>query len=315
MICKATDIFLIMNTKNILILYAILFNCTAIAQTDPMDNFWKDVEKRKAQKQSSEGLSEEYYNKLLSACGMEIIILQQEYIYELKNKRYVRGNGDYYGRKFGIGVRTKQGIVSSKHLNEPWKSDTSSLPEKGYIPVKTSVKYKSLKDLHSTSFEEGKYSISSGDHLIRYTFGQVEKSEDVIQQPDSIGLLMLFFRDHQADTVSRKIVKYRPIWKEGASMLDTQWVNKSLTGGVFVNVDTTDGGTDYILTGILSDDLTSGFMLYKLTELIQKKVSGKSGTSGGFKNTSSRAVKKVSTSKGNDLSEPTRQNNEEIKKE
>lgn len=283
-------------------------------QVDPLDQLWKDIEKRKSQNKFKYELTSAYDTKILNACGIDIFILKQEYVYESKNKRYVRGNDDYYGQKCGIGIRTKEGILTSKHLFEPWKSDSSSLPVKGFASVRTSLKYKSLKDTISTTQEEGKFSIDSGNNLIRYSIGQLEKKKCDIIQPDSTGVLMLFYLTHKADSINRRIFKYTPYWKDGVSTIDTLWLNKSLAGGVFINVDTTAGKSNFFMTGILSDDLKTGFKLYKLTENIPKNTSVKSD-SNKTKKTDSKADKKSSKLKKDHLHNIPKKNVDENKRE
>ncbi|MEP6795618.1 MAG: hypothetical protein ABJB16_14915 [Saprospiraceae bacterium] len=288
-----------MNIKVIIVTTVLLLlRFCSFSQQGTLDDFWKDVEKRKGlNKINKEALTVKYDSKLIKICGNNIIILQQDYVYEKKNKRYVKGSDDYYGRKFGVGIRTEEGIIASKHLIDPWNRDSSSLILKGYAPVRTSVHYMSVLDTVTAVQEEGKYSLSGGDHLIRYSFDQIEKDENKGVQPDSTGLLMLFYQDMENDSIKRIIVDFNPKWTGDGAVIDTQWINRQLIGGVYFNADSTVAKSNFIITGILGSEMQRGFKLYKLINSIPEKSSGKSEEFNELKNTSKNDCKSITSDK------------------
>ena len=280
------------------------YACSSFGQTDPMDKFWKDVERRKAQKQDADRTAAPLYDKLQNAIGQNIIVLQQEYVYERKNKRFVRGLDDRYGSQYGIGVRTEQGIVTSTQLLEPWVSDSSQLLNKGYTPVKTAVNFRSLVDSSYSRQEEEKYTIYIGNQLIRYSFGGNEAAESKLSLTDSSGILVLFYSTSVADSIRREMLNYTPSWHEDASAIDSVWFHKNLIGGVYVLMDSMENKYEFAITGILSENTSTGFKLIKLSAINQKKSSGKPGGEGGTKSNSKMMRNGDTTSRGKNSGAP-----------
>lgn len=286
------------HSKILIMIVFTAYTFSVFGQTDPMDKFWKDVERRKAQKQDVDQTASPLYDKLQNAIGQNIIVLQQEYVYERKNKRYVRGLDDRYGSKYGIGVRTEEGIVTSAHLLEPWVSDSSQLSNKGYTPVKTAVTFRSLVDSSYSRQEEEKYTVYIGNQLIRYSFGGDGAAESKLSLTDSSGILVLFYSTPVVDSIRREMVSYTPTWHDDASSIDSMWLHKNLIGGVYVLMDSIDDKYEFVITGILSDNISTGFKLIKLSAINQKKSSGKSGGDGGTKSNSKMMRNQDSTPKG-----------------
>lgn len=269
--------FLSMRKFWIIILCACyLTSTTVLGQTDPLDDFWKDVERRKSVKKTElQDVTTKFESKILSSWGAKIFILQQDYLYEKKNVRYVRGNDDYYERAYGIGIAINEGIVTSNHLFQPWNHDNSLLPSKGYSPVLTNVEIKSLTDTLFIKKEEGKYEIHTSDGLARYPFNKQESNGSGIVEPDSFGLLMIFYHETLSDSFITKIVEYKPKWVEGMAAIDTQLLSKEIIGGLFFNMDTSQGKSDIFITAIISGDVESEFKLVGLSDHLSSKPTDK----------------------------------------
>ncbi|MGB3081226.1 MAG: hypothetical protein WBB31_19240 [Saprospiraceae bacterium] len=278
-----------MNRKHIIISAILLLGSIwCFSQSGTLDDFWKDIERRKGlKKNDSDALTLKYESQILNAFGKRIILLQQDYIYEKKNKRYLRGNDDFYGREYGIGFADKEGIITSKHMAVPWKDDQSLLASKGYTPVRTNIQFRPIVDTLLSSKEEGKYFITTGETLIRYQLGQQQETGNELPQPATTGLLLLFYRDSVKDTVRGRIIEFKPQWIEGVAEIDTPWLNKHLIGGFFVNTDTIDTKLNFAITGILSGETIAKFKLIQLKDNISMKPSGKPADSNGIKGSSS----------------------------
>lgn len=287
-----------MNRGGILILrgklyrLAMLFVCCIISgsgfsQTDPLDNFWRDVERRKALAKKSEDSDVKTRSMIIDSCGSQIIILDQDYVYEFKNKRYVRNEDDSYGSVRGIGIQTPKGILCSKHLLEPWSSDHSLLSGKGYTPIRTSCRFRSMKNSTMTQIEEGKYSISTSDHFISYPIEPSSEVKYELAQPDSTGHLLLFYRTTKVDSVRIALYQFKPLWMDGSSIIDTQWISPELLGGIFINTDTSSHKTAvYHISGLLSRNHDQGFALFPIKEDKPRNPNSKSPPEEGMKGTS-----------------------------
>lgn len=273
--------------------------CFSYGQTDPLDDFWRDVERRKSlKKKELKDITSKYESRILTSFGNRIYVLQQDYIYENKDIRYVRGNDDYYGRVYGIGVSTDEGIVTSKHLLQPWKHDNSLLPSKGYSPVLTNIEIKSIEDTIVVRKDEGKYDINYLNGLTRYPNYKQGSPWGAFVHPDSFGILMLIYHEVQSDTFVRKIVEFKPKWKEGIAEIDTQLMSKELIGGLFFNLDTTQGKSDIVITAILSGDVKSEFKLVGLSDHLSLKPTDKTKERSDPKRTNGKDEKSHSSGKG-----------------
>lgn len=278
----------------------ILFYCICLSygQTDPLDDFWKDVERRKGMKKKEfKDEAIKFKSKILSSYGNSIFIVQQDYIYEKKNIRYVKDDDEYYDRIYGVGVATDIGLLTSKHLFQPWRNNNSLLPSKGYSPILTTVKIKSYSDTVVVTKEEGKYTVSAMSSLALYPFYKDDGIGNRIVKPDSAGLLMLFYHASQEDTFTTKIIEYKAKWKEGVAEIDTQLMSKQLIGGLFFNVDTTQGSSVIVITALISGDEENDFKLIGLSDHMSIKSSDKSKGEPEPKRISAREQKSKSSEK------------------
>ena len=264
-----------------------IISSSGFSQTDPLDNFWKDVERRKALSKKTEESDSKTREMIIDSCGAQIVILDQDYVYELKNKRYVRNEDGAYGSVRGIGVLTSKGLLCSKHLLEPWWSDHASLSAKGYTPLRTSCRFRSMKDPAMKEIEEGKYSINTGDHFISYPIALSSEVKYELAQPDSAGLLMMFYKTTKADSVRTALYQFKPLWMDGSSAIDTQWISPELLGGIFINTDTSSNKTVvYHISGLLSRNHDQGFALFPIKEDKPRKPSSKTPPDEGMKGAS-----------------------------
>src|SRR5688500_4575747 len=91
--------------KSTLALAFLLFISIFSFAQDPLDHFWKDVERRKSLKKDAlADQSSKYDSIIVRDAGSKIFIVQQAYVYEKKNKRYVKDADDFYGVSYGVGV-------------------------------------------------------------------------------------------------------------------------------------------------------------------------------------------------------------------
>lgn len=291
------DLLNLFNIGRMHLGFSVLFICCVISgsvlgQTDPLDNFWKDVERRKAHSKKTEESDIKATSIIFDSCGAQIIVLNQDYVYEFKNKRYVRNEDGFYGSVTGIGIQTSKGILSSSHLVEPWRSDNPVLSSKGYTPIRTSLRFRSLKDSTMSQIEEGKYSISIGDHFISYPMEVSLAFKDEPVQPDSSGLLMLFYGTTKVDSFQTQVYNFKPLWKNRASAIDTQWLTPELLGGIFINIDSFSHKTvRYRISGLLSRNHDQEFALFPIKEDKPRKSTGKSPQDEGMKGTSMKKKK------------------------
>src|SRR5688500_10878355 len=110
-----------MLCKSTLVLAFLLFISVFSFGQDPLDNFWKDVERRKnLKKDALADQGSRYDSIIVRDAGNKIFIVEQAYVYEKKNKRYVKGADDFYGVSYGVGVGFSNGILTSTHLQYPW---------------------------------------------------------------------------------------------------------------------------------------------------------------------------------------------------
>jgi hypothetical protein len=282
-----------MHLKKIIISSILLLgNIWCFSQSDSLDDFWKDIDRRKGMKKND--LTEKYDSIIMKTFENKVYIVRQDYVYENNNKRYVKEADDYYSQIYGIGVATRAGILTSKHLFEPWKNDHSLLIEKGFTPIRTEVEMKIVSDTFFTRKDEGKYEIMVQDSFALYPFKKEDTNSDHIQ-PDSIGLLVLFYHNSHKDSIWRTIISFNPKWSHGVAEIDTQLNSNQLIGGLFVNADTLHDKGAFNITGMLSADYNHHFKLIafndfgniksleKTTEESKKK--GSSGGQNGSKST------------------------------
>lgn len=237
---------------------------SSLSQTDPLDDYWRDVEKRKSLKSRANDEASIYDSIIFKNFGSSIYIVRQDYVYTKKNIRYVRNEDDYYGRSYAVGILTQGGIITGKHIYEPWNLENSNLPAKGYAPLRTTLSSKSIIDIAFITESKNDCIVLPQNDLVVYPISHSNTTSTRVASPDTNGTLMLLYHDSITDSFSRKIFKFSPAWEKGFASIDSQWINKDLIGGVYMNNDSTVNSTPVLISAILTKQPSGGFELISL---------------------------------------------------
>lgn len=199
----------------------------------------------------------------------------EPYIYNIEiqyhllkdNKVYGKGETEYFGSVFTVGINTKNKLLIDPNALEPWKSDLDFENYKDeYTPEISRIKIDEIDKSSNNYYNKDEFTAKVKENALGIidTRGKIMNAVEISESQNETGFLITYSKVNATSKLESSMAYMNPNWiSDRCKIPDT---DENMIGGFFFQFKLNNGTISLLLSGIVIKSLNGRVELIRVSD-------------------------------------------------